>query len=208
MRYSIVILVGFLFIGSIYGQSSLSYKEQIKEHRQSYKTDFLKDQRSPFYHHPQDLKYLRFYRAKKKYRIKCSFNKTPNAPPFDMATYSGMIKKYRQYGILTFSFKGKKHQLAVYQNLKLLEKTGYEDYLFLPFKDLTNGKKSYGGGRYLNLKTGDLEKATVFLDFNKNYNPWCTFSDGYNCPVPPRENHLSVAIKAGEKNYGKKKRIK
>jgi uncharacterized protein (DUF1684 family) len=44
----------------------------------------------------------------------------------------------------------------------------------------------------------------VILDFNKAYNPYCAYSDEYNCPIPPRENYLNIAIKAGEKSFAKK----
>ena len=88
--------------------------------------------------------------------------------------------------------------------------TEYQDYLFLPFKDLSNGNQTYGGGRYLDFRQGDIhEKAGeswLILDFNKCYNPYCAFSDGYNCPVPPQENHLPMAVDAGERQFkGEKK---
>lgn len=180
-----------------------SFKKSVKEHRKTYKADFLKEAHSPFYNKKADLKYIRFYRPKKKYRVECTFTLTPDAESFDMATYSGKVKKYRKYGVLEFTLKGKKHQLAVYQSMLLIKMEGYRDYLFLPFKDLTNDRKTYGGGRYINLKTSDIKEGKLTLDFNKNYNPYCAFSDGYNCPIPPKENHLNIAIKAGERKFAK-----
>jgi uncharacterized protein (DUF1684 family) len=77
----------------------------------------------------------------------------------------------------------------------------YKDYLYLPFKDFTNGESTYGGGRYLDFKMSDIqENQTIIIDFNKAYNPYCAYSDGYSCPIPPSENHLQVFIEAGEKN--------
>ncbi len=76
-----------------------------------------------------------------------------------------------------------------------------DQHLFLPFTDLTNGDQTYGGGRYIDLSRADVEKKEVWIDFNHAYNPWCAYSDGYNCPVPPRENALPVAILAGEMMY-------
>jgi uncharacterized protein (DUF1684 family) len=178
-----------------------SLKKEVKEHRKEYKADFLKEERSPFYNKKEELKLLRFFKPKKKYRVACTFTLTPESETFDMATYSGMLKKYRKYGTLEFTIKGQTHQLAVYQSLMLIKMDGYRDYLFLPFKDLTNDKSTYGGGRYINLKIGDIKDGKVTLDFNKNYNPYCAFSGGYNCPIPPKENHLGIAIKAGEKKF-------
>ena len=79
----------------------------------------------------------------------------------------------------------------------------YKDYLFIPFMDHTNGETTYGGGRYFDVMIGDIMDDKLVLDFNICYNPYCAFSDGYNCPVPPKENHLEVAIKAGEKMFNK-----
>ena len=65
--------------------------------------------------------------------------------------------------------------------------------------DKTNGKESYGGGRYLDLEIP--EDKIIILDFNKAYNPYCAYSDRYSCPIPPIENHLDVAINAGFKAF-------
>ncbi len=180
------------------------FKKEVKEHRKEYKSDFLKEERSPFYNKKGDLKYIRFYRPKKKYQVSGTFTLTPDAKPFEMATYSGMVKPYRKYGVISFELNGQKQELAVYQSMRMLNVPGYKDYLFLPFKDLTNDRSTYGGGRYINLKTGDIKDGKITLDFNKNYNPYCAFSGGYNCPIPPKENHLNIAIKAGEKKFAKK----
>lgn len=85
--------------------------------------------------------------------VRAKLIKTPNALPFGMPTTTERISQERVYGRLYFNLKGKPFSLEVYQSLDLLEKEGYEDYLFLPFTDLTNGNETYGGGRYLDLRT-------------------------------------------------------
>jgi hypothetical protein len=92
--------------------------------------------------------------------------------------------------------------LSVYQaEISLLEAfPEYKDLLFIPFKDLTNGRESYGGGRYIDIKNPAGKSAII--DFNLAYNPSCAYgSDKYSCPIPPKENFLQVKIKAGEKTY-------
>jgi uncharacterized protein len=180
-----------------------SIKKDIKTHREKYLSDLLSEEHSPFYKKENELKNIQFYKAKKKYRVECSFERTLNEESFDMATYSGMTKKFVRYGILTFRLDGREFRLEVYQNLMLLRMEGFKDYLFIPFKDLTNGGTTYGGGRYFDIKVSDIKGDKLMLDFNKCYNPYCAFSDGYNCPIPPKVNHLDVAIKAGEKNFVK-----
>jgi uncharacterized protein len=79
----------------------------------------------------------------------------------------------------------------------------YKNYLFLPFTDATTGIETYESGRYIDLQINDIKNNEVLIDFNKAYNPYCAYVSGvYNCPVPPKENHLIVAILAGEKIYG------
>ena len=74
--------------------------------------------------------------------------------------------------------------------------------LFVPFTDATNGRATngtYGGGRYLDLPAPPVDEATVTLDFNRAYAPTCAHVPDYECPVPPRENALSAAVRAGER---------
>ncbi len=180
-----------------------TFRKEIEAHRLAYKADFLKESRSPFYHKEKELDYLRFYPADPVYQLRATFTASPEAKPFDMATYSGSTKPFVKYGTLQFQLKGQSLELAVYRNMRLAKIPAYQDYLFLPFKDRTNGEATYGGGRYIDLKRSDIKEGYFLLDFNKCYNPWCAFSDGYNCPIPPLENHLDVAIEAGEKKFGR-----
>jgi uncharacterized protein (DUF1684 family) len=69
--------------------------------------------------------------------------------------------------------------------------------LFVPFTDATSGKETYGGGRYLELTR--TPTGLYDLDFNRAYHPYCVFNPGYECPVPPRENRLITAVRAGER---------
>jgi len=176
------------------------FKKAIKKHRKQYKKDFLENN-GPV--KKQDLKYLDFFAPVADYRVKVKFERTPDEKPFDIPTSSTVKKKYVKYGELSFQLNGNKHQLNVYQSLKLRKMPQYRDYLFLPFKDPTNGKETYGGGRYLDLKIGDLKTGSAIVDFNKAYNPYCAFADGFSCPIPPKENHLKTPIYAGEKNFKK-----
>ena len=73
----------------------------------------------------------------------------------------------------------------------------YKDYLFIPFRDVTSGKETFGGGRFLDARIP--KNDTLLIDFNLNYNPYCAYSERYSCPIPPTENTLKVSILAGEK---------
>jgi len=178
-----------------------NFNEETETFRKHYKEDFLKSKNSPL--KKEDLSYLRFFEPDSTYRVTAVFKRIQKSRPFEMPTYSDTNKTYVKYGELKFRLHGKKQSLTVYRSLSLQTLPQYRDYLFLPFKDKTNGTESYGGGRYIDLRTGDIKENIVILDFNKAYNPYCAYSDGYHCPIPPAANHLSAKIEAGEKNFGK-----
>ncbi|MFZ9005138.1 MAG: DUF1684 domain-containing protein, partial [Robiginitalea sp.] len=101
----------------------------------------------------------------------------------------------RVFGKLTFKFEGTTYVLEVYQSPELLSKPDYEDYLFLPFTDDTNGVETYDGGRYIDLRIP--EGDSILIDFNKAYNPYCAYNPSYSCPLVPPANHLPLSIPAG-----------
>ncbi len=197
MKY--ILLFGLTFI--LVSAEAQDFEKRIALHRQEYKEEFLKTQNSPL--KEADLAYLRFFEPDSNYRLQAKFVATPGSEPFEMLTYSGMRKPYVKYGELHFELAEKKQTLNVYQSLDLRKMPQYRDYLFVPFKDLTNAQETYGGGRYLDFRMKDIEGDNCVLDFNKAYNPYCAYSEGYNCPIPPRENHLEAKVEAGEMNFGK-----
>jgi uncharacterized protein (DUF1684 family) len=82
---------------------------------------------------------------------------------------------------------------------------GYGGGLFLPFRDATNSRETYGGGRYLydTIKGADLGASPeeIVLDFNYAYNPSCAYNDQWVCPLAPQENRLPFAVEAGENAF-------
>lgn len=151
-----------------------------------------------------DRKYLAFYPIDKSYCVKATFKRIYDAKGFEMQTSSsGMNQSFFKYGLLTFKLHGASLHLYIYQSESLMQQEKYKDYLFVPFGDATSGFTSYGGGRYLDFTMSDIKDNTLIIDFNKAYNPYCAYTTGYNCPIPPKENLLKVKILSGEKSYGK-----
>ena len=103
--------------------------------------------------------------------------------------------RYTVPGAMVFDVDGQPHRLDV---------TGEpaDSAFFVIFADKTNGKETYGGGRYLWVEAPDAA-GRMTIDFNKSYNPPCVFTPYATCPLPPRQNRLSIRIEAGEQNYGK-----
>lgn len=150
-----------------------------------------------------DKKYFRFFPVSKTYNVNCRFEKLSDTTGFTMKTSANTLKHYFRYGKLSFTIAGKEFRLFVYQSKDLMKTERYKDYLFVPFTDLTSGDQSYGSGRYLEFYIQDIKNNSLQLDFNKAYNPYCAYSPGYKCPIPPKENALPVAVKAGEMNFAK-----
>jgi uncharacterized protein (DUF1684 family) len=144
---------------------------------------------------------LDFYKFDSAYVVNAKLKRTPDAKPFKMKTTTERRPDYVQYGVITFTLKGKEYSLNIYQNLGLFEEEGYEDYLFLPFLDNTNGNGSYPGGRYTEARIP--EGDTILIDFNTAYNPYCAYNDKYSCPIVPRANYLDLEIEAGVKAFKK-----
>ncbi len=177
-----------------------NYTAEIKDFQYNLNKEYADSIRSPLT--KEDLKKfssLEFFPIDSTYKVTAKFIRTPDEEPFEMTTTTSRKSIEVKYGEVHFTLKDTTLTLNVYQNVKLKLTDQYKNYLFLPFTDKTNGKESYGGGRYIGLEIpkGD----TIIIDFNKAYNPYCAYNPKYSCPIPPRENDLSVAIKAGVKAY-------
>jgi uncharacterized protein (DUF1684 family) len=108
------------------------------------------------------------------------------------------------YGIIHFTINDTSVALNIYQSQDLMVTQQYRDHLFIPFTDATSGEETYESGRYIDLEINDIKNDKLLIDFNKAYNPYCAYVSGkFNCPVPPPENRLVVAIRAGEKAFKK-----
>lgn len=151
-------------------------------------------------------KYFRFYAVDEKFKVLCRFEKSADTTTVTMKTSGTKIpqKDFVRYGQIYFSINDTALSLTVYRSKELQNNPQYGRYLFIPFTDATTGDETYGSGRYIDIFTYDIKNDSVVIDFNKAYNPYCAYSRGYNCPIPPRENLLAVAVKAGEKVFAKK----
>ncbi|MEZ0540690.1 DUF1684 domain-containing protein [Fibrella arboris] len=199
MRFHFLFLFALL---SLPGMAQTAFDQQIEDHREHYKAEFLSTKSSPL-PSQEAVSLLRFYPADSAYRVTATVTRTPGSAPVDFPTsMANRTASEAPYATLSFTINGKPCRLTVYRSLGLANNPMYRDYLFLPFTDATTGQETYGGGRYLDLRTGQIQNGTLVLDFNKAYNPYCAYKSGYACPIPPAANRLAVAIKAGERTYG------
>ncbi len=196
-KFYLLLLIFFSQIS--FGQTRLSHTDEILKFQAEINRGYLDAEETPlrgenftrFKSHP-------FFPINPAYRVEARFVRTPDAVPFDIPTSSGHARPYVEFGEAVFKIEGKLFKLKIYQSLELIKKPEYKDHLFLPFRDATNGKDTYGGGRYLDLEipAGDV----ILVDFNKAYQPYCAYNAyDYSCPVVPAENTLPVPVLAGVK---------
>lgn len=143
------------------------------------------------------FKVLDYFDVNPAYRFQAKLQRYPRPDSILLATNTGERRAALRYGYFEFEVQQKLFRLQVYRVYDFEEGRG--PYLFVPFRDATSGKESYGGGRYIDLK--ENTSGIYDLDFNRAYNPSCAYGKEYSCPLPPPENTLPVPIYAGEKKF-------
>lgn len=153
---------------------------------------FAHDHRAPLTHQQQHgFGGLKYFPENAQLVIRAKVDRNVAPGEVRMATTNGKEQVYRRFGIVHFQVDGVDAQVTLFAS------AGSGD-LFLPFRDGTSGKESYGAGRYLELHAHGDE---VVVDFNYAYNPNCAYNPEWDCPLPPAENWLRVPIRAGEKAF-------
>ena len=138
---------------------------------------------------------LDYYPINYKFSIKAHFERTKGEKEFGMKTTTDRLPIYVRYAVASFSFEGKEYKINIYQNVKFAKTDKYKDYLFLLFNDKTSGVESYAGGRYIDLRIP--EGNEIIIDFNKAYNPYCSYNHKYSCPIPSYDDYFDMEILAG-----------
>lgn len=176
---------------------SLQAISEIEMFRQQLNEEYQNPKESPLGVEASKFKGHDFFPVDLRYRVQAQVVKLANPEKFLMETTTTRRPEYQKEYKITFTLSDTLCELYIYRNIELSKKEGYENYLFLPFTDPTNGFESYGGGRYLDLRTPQGD--SMIIDFNQSYNPYCAYSWKYSCPVPPKENALPVKVLAGIK---------
>lgn len=139
----------------------------------------------------KNFKGIETFSIDEKWRLKTKFVPTEGRK-LTIIDITGRSYEQDSPGKLVFTILGKEYSL---------EATGTKEHLHFVFADATSKHETYGGGRFLDAETPDSE-GNIYLDFNKAYNPPCSFTPYATCPLPTKENTLAVAITAGEKYHG------
>ena len=116
----------------------------------------------------------------------------PEQELVEMQTSTGTVAPYWRWALIRFAVDGEPAELTIFRDAR-------SHRLFLPFVDANAGRETYGAGRYLELEP--LEGGALLVDFNYAYNPFCAYNEQWTCPIPPPENRLAVAVRAGERIF-------
>jgi uncharacterized protein len=170
------------------------YPKKIAAIRSAKDESFKTDPDSPI---PADKKAsllpLAYFPIDESYAVPASLEPAADRTRIEVPTSIGKIRQLERLGALKFSLKGQSMRLTAFRDLESRE----ANRLFVPFTDLTSGTETYSAGRYMEL---DPTPTGIYVvDFNIAYNPYCYYSPEYDCPYPPKENRLSIPIRAGER---------
>lgn len=137
---------------------------------------------------------LRYFAPDPRCRVRAKLERRPVPEEAYLRTNRDNQAVMRYLGDLSFRLGGRAVRLRVYHAGE-----GVGTSAFVPFRDRTSGRESYGPGRYLTLELNESDEYE--LDFNRAFNPYCAYTDDYECGFPPAENDLPVAVRAGEKAW-------
>ena len=170
------------------------YSTTIATIRANKDASFKSDPDSPI---PADKKNtllpLAYFPIDESYAVPASLETSADRSRIEVPTSIGKIRTLERIGTLKFSLKGQSLRLTAFHDLE----SQNDRRLFVPFSDLTSGAETYPAGRYMEL---DPTPTGIYVvDFNIAYHPYCYYSPEYDCPYPPKENRLTIPIRAGEK---------
>jgi uncharacterized protein (DUF1684 family) len=193
-RFAFASLLALALLAGACSRPPASYPDEIAAWRANKDGFMRKSDESPV---PRDKRAtfgaLPYFAIDEQYRVPAALKVSPTEQVIELSTSTGVPRRMRRIGTLAFTLKGQPLALTAFADIDDAQLRR----LFVPFGDLTSGTETYQGGRYLDLER--TASGVYDLDFNRAYHPFCVFDSRFECPVPPRENRLSVPIRAGEK---------
>lgn len=184
--------VGLIFLAAaLYSltQNQKSYEQTMQESREEYREKLLSMEESPLAG-IDDFSDFNYYPINEAYKITADFEEVIGDRSFTLFMTDGSQERLNMAGVASFELNGVAQKAFIYDE---------GETLLLPFRDQTNDDETYGGGRYINLERTNTNK--LFIDFNEAHNFYCAYNEAFVCPVPPKENTLTVPVEAGEKIF-------
>lgn len=193
----IVVVLITLFYSFQGSQDDTAYIAEIEKERAEKDRFMRTSKESPFASAPDTYTGLSYFPPDPAYRVIANLKPVEKRKPVILPTNDGKEQRYTEYAWAEFRLGGVDNRLLI---LEIADMGPFRGKLFLAFGDATSANETYGAGRYLDV-TKTPGSTTIKLDFNLAYNPYCAYNDAFSCPLPPKENLLSIPIPAGEKSY-------
>jgi len=205
LKYRFILFVLFLLFAMVLNSCGTKYTpEQQKyiasiEKARKEKDDYMKNNPgSPFNNDSNAVFHpLNYYPVNPDFVFKSKLYRYEKQDTIDVYGTKGEVRKMVKFGYIKFDFKGKEYKMKVYQGQN---KNGGK-YYSIWFIDNTTGKETYGVGRYLDFELNADNNFIYTIDFNRAYNPYCSYSAKYSCAVPTKDDYINIAITVGEKNF-------
>ena len=192
--YALMIISICSSIGSAQEARNSEYLSEIKQFRAQKDSVFKYGQDSPIKKEDRpSFNGLNYFPIDRKYRIIGELHRYARLIRIKIPSTDGGIIMMERWGRIHFQWKEKKFWLEAYRSPETAQ-------IEVFFTDNTNGEETYKMGRYVQLTQEKNE--SYIIDFNNTYNPYCTYDNLWVCPLPPKNNHLSFEVKAGELNFG------
>ena len=184
--------------GKKYSPEQEKYIKEIEKFRRE-KDGYMKnDPSSPF---NQDKKahflLLKYYDVNPDFVFKSKLYKYGSPDTVKIFDTKGEERKIVRFGYVKFNYDNRWFRLNVYCG----RTKDSVLYYTIWFTDKTTGNKTYGVGRYLDFDLNTDTDYVYTVDFNLAYNPYCAYSANYSCAIPAKEDHIDLAVEAGEKNF-------
>jgi uncharacterized protein (DUF1684 family) len=191
----LLLVIGYFLQDLVFNDGQ--YAARLRKARKEKDDSFRRVQGSPLSEEQRNtFDSLQYYAPDKAYRLEAQLETLTQRDTVDLPLTDGKADQYLRWGRASFILNKQEYKLTLF-----LKADGKDSTLFIPFTDRTNGRGSYGGGRYLDAAKPAPGDTEILLDFNAAYNPFCAYNAGFACPVPPQDNRLAVEIPAGEKAY-------
>ncbi len=188
--FLVIMILGIIGIMFYSLSGSESYADTMKKQRDTFLKNLMSEDDSPIAS-LKNFSGIKYFDADKNFIIDADFKAESAGQGMILMTDSTQTE-IKKAGTATFSVNGKTFFVSLFDE--------GEHFLF-PFRDLTSGKETYGGGRFINIPKENLKNDKLEIDFNNAHNFYCAYNESYICPIPPKENFIDVEIRAGEKKY-------
>ena len=169
-----------------------AWRRELEVEREMKNEFMARHPESPFVSGRVPFHELVYFPIDPKYRVRANLRRRPAPEEAYLRTNRDNQSVMRYLGDLEFELGGRRLRLRLYHAGE-----GVGTAVFVPFRDATSGSESYGPGRYVTLELTESDEYD--LDFNRAFNPYCAYTDDFECGFPPAENDLPVPIRAGER---------